>query len=514
MSIRAAVLLLLSCTSGLAIAEPFSAELLVRLDRVGAPVIAPDGSLAAFTLRQTDMEADAGRYDLWLTDLTSDGARQLTSHEANDTSPVWAPDSQSVFFLSSRSGSTQVWRIAVGGGEAQQVTDLPVDVGTFQVSPSGAHLVVSLSVYLDCQDLECTVQRDRAQADAKVTAQAYDQLFMRHWDYWLDDKRSQLFSLALDKSGRVEGDPLRVSHVDADVPSRVWGGSEEYAISADSQTIFFAARQRDGNEPTSTNFDIFAAPLDGTATVRNLTENNPAWDTMPVVSPDGQYLAYLAMSRAGFEADQYNVMLRDLSTGTTRVLTGDWDRSPSSLAFAPDGASLVMNAQDVGHKTLWRLDIESGDLARIIDGAYVSAFALTADKIVYAEDSFTSPSELFVADALGQGPIQLTHFTQGALDGVALGQYEQFSFTGAEDEEVYGFVVKPANFDPDKTYPVAFLIHGGPQGSFANHWHYRWNPQTYAGAGFAVVIVDFHGSTGYGQAFTDSISGDWGGKPL
>jgi dipeptidyl aminopeptidase/acylaminoacyl peptidase len=514
MSFRPVLLCFWLSTSAIAVAEPFSADHLVRMSRVGAPVAAPDGDLVVFTLRETDMDAGKGRYDLWLSDLEGGAPRRLTSHQANDTSPAWTPDGQSVLFLSSRGGSSQVWRIAVTGGEAQPVTDLPLDVGSFKLSPAGDRLVVSMSVYLDCEDLQCTVDRDQQQADSKVSARAYDALFMRHWDHWLDEKRSQLFALAIDDEGGIDGDPVRVSTVDADVPSRVWGGSEEYAISADSRTVYFAARLRDAGEPISTNFDIYAAPMTGDGKARNLTEFNTAWDTMPVLSPDGRSLAYLAMSRAGFEADRFEVVLRDLSSGETRALAADWDRSPSSIAFTPDGAALFMNAQDVGHKTLWRLDIASGDIQRIRDGAYISAFDLAGDRIVYAQDSLTSPSELFVAGADGGDPVQLTRFGEAWLSNVELGDYEQFSFAGAGDDTVHGFVVKPAGFDATKSYPVAFLIHGGPQGSFANHWHYRWNPQTYTGAGFAVVMIDFHGSTGYGQAFTDSISGDWGGKPL
>ncbi|MEM9387648.1 MAG: S9 family peptidase [Pseudomonadota bacterium] len=511
---RATTLLLSLLASGLAAAAPFSANHLVRMDRVGAPVVSPNGEHVVFTLRQTDMEAGKGRYDLWLSDLRKGSApRQLTSHEANDTDPAWSVDGQSVLFLSSRGGSSQVWRISITGGEAQPLTDLPLGIDTFKLSPAGDRLVVSISVYLDCDDLQCTADRDEQQADSKVSASAYDQLFMRHWDHWLDAKRSQLFALTIDEEGAIVGDPVRVSTVDADVPSRIWGGNEEYAISTDSQTVYFAARLRDAKEPSSTNFDIYAASMGG-GTATNLTQANLAWDTMPVLSPDGGSLAYLAMARPGFEADQYQVMLRDLKSGTTRVLTGDWDYSPSSMAFTSDGSALVMNAQDVGHKTLWRLDLASGANERIRDGAYISAFDLSAEGIVYAQDSLTSPSDLYVADAAGSNPAQLTHFGQHAMADLEVGDYEQFSFTGAAGDKVYGFVVKPTGFTPGKNYPVAFLIHGGPQGSFGNHWHYRWNPQTYAGAGFAAVMIDFHGSTGYGQAFTDSISGDWGGKPL
>jgi dipeptidyl aminopeptidase/acylaminoacyl peptidase len=497
-----------------ALAEPFTAEHLVRIDRVGSPAVSPDGDLIVYAVRHTDMEADRGRYDLWLSTVDGDEPRRLTTHEANDTGPAWSPDGRYILFLSSRGESTQVWRLPVNGGEAQPVTDLPLDVGTFRVSPTGDQLVVSLSVYLECDDLQCTADREAAQDDDKVTAQRYDQLFMRHWDHWLDERRSQLFALPLDEDGVADGAPVRLSRVDADVPSRVWGGNEEYAISPDGKTLYFTARLRDRDEPTSTNFDIHAVPMSGKGKPENLTSDNEAWDTSPVVSPDGRYLAWLAMSRPGFEADQFQVVLRDLRSGKNRVLTEDWDRSPSSIAFTRDGQALLLNAQDVGHKTLWRLGLDGGEPVKLVSQGSVTAFDDAGDAIVYAMNSLTSPSELHVFDPGTGDSRSITDFASRTLEGVTMGEFEQFSFRGAGGDTVYGFVVKPAGFERGKQYPVAFLIHGGPQGSFSNNFHYRWNPQTYAGQGFAAVMIDFHGSTGYGQAFTDSISGDWGGKPL
>jgi dipeptidyl aminopeptidase/acylaminoacyl peptidase len=336
---------------------------------------------------------------------------------------------------------------------------------------------------------------------------------MRHWDHWLTEKRSRLFALPLKNGVAASTEPLLLTkEIDADVPSRVWGGNEEYALSADGTTIYFAARIRDAKEPTSTNFDIYSAPMNGDGPTENLTEENLAWDTQPVLSPDGKSLAYLAMSRAGFEADRLRIMIRDLESGETRELAPDWDRSPSSIAFSHDGTSIYANAQDIGNKTLWRFDVASGKSERIIEHGNVSAVAVGVDVLVFAKDDLKTPSELFVFD--GAETTQLTRFSTPQLQDVEMGDYEQFSFAGANGEKVYGYVVKPAGFDEGKQYPIVFLIHGGPQGSFGNHFHYRWNPQTYAGQGFAAVFIDFHGSTGYGQDFTDSISGDWGGKPL
>ncbi|MEM9173190.1 MAG: S9 family peptidase [Pseudomonadota bacterium] len=495
-------------------AEPFTAEHLVQIPRVGSPVVSPDGKQVVYTVRQTDLEADKGRYDLWIRPVAGGDARQLTTHSANDTSAAWSPDGQSVLFLSKRGESTQVWRIAIDGGEAQAVTDLPLSVSTFRMSPTADRLVVSLSVFLDCEDLDCTLARQRSRKDDKVTATHYDQMFMRHWDHWLDETRSQLFSIALDEQGVASGEPARVSLIDADVPSRIWGGNEEYAISPDGKTLFFAARLRDADEPTSTNFDIYQAPLDKPKRLQNLTADNKAWDTGPLVSADGRYLAYMAMTRPGFEADQFQIVVRDLQTGSTRSLTHSWDHSPSSIAFTTDGQSLLATTQDVGHKTLWRIDLQSGEPVKLVGGGTIGGFDRAGEQVVYSMSSLTSPSELYVYDAETRESRQLTNVSEQALSDVDMGEYEQFSFTGANGDTVFGFVVKPTGFKRGRTYPVAFLIHGGPQGSFGNSFHYRWNPQTYAGQGFAAVMIDFHGSTGYGQAFTDSISGDWGGKPL
>jgi dipeptidyl aminopeptidase/acylaminoacyl peptidase len=495
-------------------AEPFTAGHLVRIDRVGAPAVSPAGDRVVYAVRHADIEADKGRYDLWLSDLDGGEPLRLTTHDGNDTSPAWSPNGQYVFFLSPRGGSTQIWRVSMDGGEAQQVTDLPLDVETFRISPTGDHLVVSASVYLDCEDLKCTAERDAKSEDDPVTAQAYDQLFMRHWDHWLDDKRSQLFAIPLDEDGNTGESSVRLTRLDADVPSRNWGGSEEYAISPDGKTLYFTARLRNRDEPTSTNFDVYSIPISGDGDLENLTEENEAWDTAPVVSPDGRYLAYLSMSRPGFEADRFRIVLRDLQTGNKRLLAEDWDRSPSSIAFTRDSGALLMNAQDLGQRSLWRLDLDGSTPEKLVAEGTVSAFDDAGKHIVFASRNLASPVELQVLDTNSSDSKQITSFGDRTLEGVTMGEFEQFSFAGAGSDTVYGFVVKPAGFEPGESYPVAFIIHGGPQGSSSNDFHYRWNPQTYAGQGFAVVMIDFHGSTGYGQDFTDSISNDWGGKPL
>ena len=298
----------------------------------------------------------------------------------------------------------------------------------------------------------------------------------------------------------------------ADVPSKPFGGDEDYAFSRDGARIVFSARLSDRSEPWSTNFDLYEVAADGSDAPRNLTADNPAWDAQPVFLANGD-LAWLAMARPGFEADRFKVMLRSARDGKVRPLTGDWDRSVGHLGASFDGKRLLATADDIGQVALFEIDPATGARSRLVGEGQVQAFAPAAQGVVIAWASLGSPPDLHLA-ARGQPPARLTSVNAALLGARELGAAEQFSFSGADGAKVHGYVVKPQGWTPGKKYPIAFIVHGGPQVSFANHWSWRWNPQVYAGAGYGVVFIDFHGSPGYGQAFTDSISQDWGGKPL
>jgi dipeptidyl aminopeptidase/acylaminoacyl peptidase len=245
----------------------------------------------------------------------------------------------------------------------------------------------------------------------------------------------------------------------------------------------------------------------------NLTGGNDAADRNPLVSADGRHLLWLAMQRPAYESDQLDVMLRDLPSGATRNLTEGWDRSVDGAAFGPDGESVYVTAEDTGTKPIFRIGLDGG-VAALTEGAAASSVTVAGERLVYVRESFAAPADLYALRLDGGEPTRLTSVNARALAGIEMAEYEQFSFTGAEDDTVYGYVFRPVGFEEGETYPIAFLIHGGPQGNFGEGWSYRWNPQTYAAQGYGVVTIDFHGSTGYGQAFTDSINGDWGGKPL
>ena len=494
---------------------PFTVEDLVILKRVSDPTVSPDGRRVAYVQRETDLGAGKGRTSLWLLDLGRPGSAplRLTDGKTNDSSPRWASDSRALYFLSERSGSSQVWHLSLASGEARRVTDYPLDVGSLKVSPRGNLLALSMAVFPDCPDLACTRSRLDAKEKDKASGRLYDRMFVRHWDSWSDGTRSHLFSVRLGADGAA-GVPVDVSKgFDADIPRKPFGGDEDYAFSPDGTTLVFSTRIAGRTEPWSTNFDLYQVAVDGSSAPVNLTAANPADDAQPVFLPNGD-LAWLAQDRPGFESDRYHVMLRNARTGAVRALTASWDRSVARLGAADDGRHLLATADDLGQRALYSIDVKSGTRAKLIGNGEVADFSPGHAAIVISLASLAGPADLYSIPSRGGAATRLTDVNHVLVAARNLSEFGQFDFKGWNDETVYGYVMKPHGFEPGRRFPVAFIVHGGPQGSMGNEWHYRWNMQVFAGHGYGVVSIDFHGSTGYGQAFTDSISRDWGGKPL
>jgi dipeptidyl aminopeptidase/acylaminoacyl peptidase len=514
-------------TAALAAPAGFTVQDLVAMDRLSELASSSAHQRLAFTVSTLDRDANRRRTDIWTVDAKDGGAPvRLTADPASDTSPAWSPDGQTIYFLSSRSGSSQVFRMSGSQpGDATQVTKYPLDVGAFALSPDGKQLAVALEVFVDCADLSCTVDRLAATEKRKATGRLYDSLLFRHWDTWADGRRSHLFVAPVDAFDKTPNaaapiDVMKGMH--ADGPSKPFGGAEEFTFTPDSRGLVFTARDAGREEAWSTNLDVWVAPLDGSQKPVNLTAANKGTDVGPVFSPDGKTLAYRSMARAGYEADKLRIMLVNWNDPSVphRVLAEKWDRSPNELVWSTDGKVLYATAQDVGQQSLFAIDVASGTTKALLAKGTVGTPARlktgAADAVAVLVDDLKSPAEVQVVstDGSAAAPVVRTSFNKARLANIAFGDVEQFSFPGWNNETVHGYVVKPTGFEAGKKYPVAFLIHGGPQGSFGNHFHYRWNPQTYAGAGYAAVMIDFHGSTGYGQGFTDAIKGDWGGKPL
>jgi dipeptidyl aminopeptidase/acylaminoacyl peptidase len=480
----------------------------VALRRLDSFVVSPDGALIVVQISRATPGRNRLDTSLWVVNADGTGSRRLPS-SGRLSSPAFSADGQTIYALSASTKKRQVVRLGLDGGRPTSVTQSPVDVESFVVSADGTMIAFSAQVYPGGPDtLTATAERLEAESKSRASGRVYDQLFARHWDRWANGRRRHLFVQPVRGGRAVDVMP----EMTADAPTRPFGGREQFAFSPDGRHLVFTARDAGRQEAWSTNLDLFAVPIDASSSPRNLTAENGATDTDPSFSPDGTMLAYLAMDRAGYEADKLTVIVRAWPDGETRRLTDAWDRSADAIAWSADGRTLYAIAEDTGQRGLFAIDVATGAVTPLVTNGSVGSIKVAGDAIFYSLDSLDGPADLYVLEA-GRHR-RITRLNAGAMREIALGDAEQFSFAGWNGETVHGYVVKPADFDPARTYPVAFIIHGGPQGSSGNHWHYRWNPQVYTGAGYAVVMIDFHGSTGYGQAFTDSIRGDWGGKPL
>ncbi len=501
----------------------FSVHDMVRMERVGAPIPSPDGRWLLHTRQSYDAEANQKTTNLWLVSVDGNQSKQLTTARGvADGSAIWSPDGRSILFGSSRDGGGKAWLLRLDGGEPRKFLELPIEIDNFRFSDDGKHLAFSAEVYPGTTPAE-TAKRDAELAKDPVKAKSYEKLMVRHWDTWEDGKRSHVFvqPLSWDADGNpsLAGEALDlVKELDADCPTKPFGGAEDFLFSPDGSEIAYVA-QVGADYAWSTDLDVYVVPVAGGPS-RCITESYRGSDKSPAYSPDGSALLWLNMARPGFEADRQVIHVMDRTSGAVRTIAGDWDRSVGSALWTPDGKTLIVTAEEEARQRVFAVDVASGAVRPLLkehwnDGlALIPARGNEPARLAYAQDSFLAPAELFRCDLDGAARLRLTRVNDARLDLIEQSQPEDFWFAGADDVKVHAWVAKPVGFEAGKKYPVAFVIHGGPQGAIGDHFHYRWNLNALAGAGYAVVAVNFHGSTGFGQKFTDAISGDWGGRPF
>ncbi len=480
----------------------------IKIKRVTDPQLSPDGKNLALVITAMSLETNRGNSDIYLVPAAGGTPVPFVFSPAADYFPRWSPDGKHLAFISTRGGSPQVWIIPAGGGEARKLTDFPGGVGSFSWSRSGKFLLLTSSVFPDCPDLEANRKRFEEQENSRVKARIYDHLLFRHWNSWFDGTRSHLFLFPL------EGEkPLDLTPGDFDTPPIALGGELDFCLSPDEKEIALVRNiDPELKLGLGTNNDLFLTAPDGKK-MEKLTLSR-ANDIDPRYSPDGRYLAYRAMSRPGFEADKLDLIIYDRQKKTFSNLTEKLDYSLSELLWAPDSKALYFLCEDKARTSLFRLTLAGGQIEKILEGHFLSSLRISPDgRTIYAlKQAINAPNDLYAFDLTTRKLRRLTEVNAELLASLELNAAEDFWFE-SEGDRVHGLLLKPPFFDPNQKYPLVMLIHGGPQGAWEDNFHYRWNAQMFAAPGYVVAMVNFHGSTGYGQAFTDSISGDWGGKP-
>jgi dipeptidyl aminopeptidase/acylaminoacyl peptidase len=486
-------------------AEPFTATAMMSLRRLTDPQVSPDGSQIVFVLAEVDLEANKAPTDLWSVPVRGGEPRRLTRHPASDSRPRWSPDGRWIAFISTRDGGPQVYVLDLRGGEARRVTSFAGGVETVSWIDE-ERLLVGADVFPACgADDACNAERLKELHSPPVVL-AYDRLPVRHWDTWDDGRRRHLFAVPLDGVGASDLTPGP-----DDVPPLTVGGPDGFGVSPDGKEVCFT-RKDARDEAWSTNGDVWVVPSAG-GQPRRVTQA-PGNDDACRYSPDGRLFAWRRQERAGYESDRWQVVVMDRTTARVRNLTADFDRQVESFVFSPDSRTIYLTAEDRGRSHVFAVPVSGGAVTPVLVGRSFTDLSPLPDgkTMVGTQASFTRPPEIVRFGTDGRDLERVTRVNDAVLAPFGLRDGESVTYEGAAGQPIQAWIVKPPDFDPTKTYPLAVLIHGGPQGAWSDAWSYRWNPQVYAGAGYVVFMPNPRGSIGWGQALTDAIRGDWGGK--
>ncbi|BDU71248.1 prolyl oligopeptidase [Mesoterricola silvestris] len=503
MNIARRILPLLICPWLSAAPRAFSIEDLYRLKDVAHLALSPDGSRVLFEVASQDLRKSTRATHVWMADLRSGAVRQLTFAGHSDTLPRWSADGKSFTFVSNREEGSQVWRMDMGGGEAKALTSFGPGIADPLVV--GKTLFFQSTVFPEAMADEA---RNKAMADklekGPVQAHLADSLLYRHWTSYRDFQYTHLFSAPAD------GGPVTaITSGPRDFP----GYDQSYDVAPDGRELCVATPN--GAEPArSTNTDLFLIRLDGDRTPVCITGANPAADGAPRYSPDGRWIAYKFQQVPGFESDRFRLGVYDRTAKAFRNLTEALDNPVESFQWSADGKALWFTIQEKGRYPLYRVELSSGKPVRMLEGQSIREFVVAPDQgsVVFVRNRVGEASEVWSCRFPGKELRKLTAFNDAVAAEVDLRPAEELWVKGADGTPVQVFIVKPHGFDPAKKYPLILNVHGGPQMMWSDTFRGDW--QVYPGAGYVVAFPNPHGSTGYGQAFTNAISRDWDGKVM
>ena len=499
----------LLCGGAFAAKRAFTIEDLYRLRQLQSLALSPDGQTVVFTVTTRDLPKAKSAEHIWMMRVDGGAPRQLTDHEKGESSPAFSPDGKQLAFISSRDGAADLYVLPLNGGEARKLTNISTGVADPLWSPDGRWIAFASDIYPECgADDACNKKVADRWSKGKLQAHMADSLLYRHWTDWKDGKRTHVL-LADVATGKVRD----LTPGDFDAPPFQLGGPLQYDFSPDSAELVFVSNH-DPHPASSTNSDLWLVPVSGSGQQRNITESNPAYDGSPQYSPDGRYIAYRLQKQPGYESDLFRLALYDRTAGSSRVLTESFRNWVEEFHWSADSKSIYFSAPVEGDEPIFQLSLDTGSVRRVLVDKAIAEYAVSKDgrRIIYVRSSVSEPREIFTANLDDRTPRRISHFNDAVLDEVDLPPAERMWFTGAGGAKIETFVVKPHGFDPAKRYPLILNVHGGPQQQWSDAYRGDW--QVYPGAGYVVAFPNPHGSTGFGQAYTSAISGDWDGRVI
>jgi dipeptidyl aminopeptidase/acylaminoacyl peptidase len=521
----------MTTTANAADKSPMTIDDLFKFKRVADPEISPDGKWVVYAVTTvTDAAANKTQSNLWLAPADGSGPpRQLTTTDKKDRHPRWSPDGKKVLFESTRSGDDQLWVIDISGGEAKQLTTISTEAGTGIWSRDGKQIAFVSAVYPEFSEKpykesnEANKKKIEEAGKNPVKAKVFKRLFYRHWDAYVEDKRQHLFVISLDPASNTAGEPKDVTPGDRDAypTSTTFSIGDDFTFSPDGKYLLFTAVPAEG-EAWTTNHDICRVPVTGGTTKwETLTAKNLAADTFPNFSPDGTKLAYRAQKKAGYEADKWELMIVEVDAsgafkGEPKSVTAKLDRSVDDFVWAVDNDTIFFVAEEGAATPIWEVHVSTGEIAQLVKGGTMSALSISRDgnRLAFQHVAMHQPPRVGAIGTVRGASETVRFFDPNAelLKTLDLPKPESVEIPVDGGVKMQMWILKPPGFDPSKKWPVAYLVHGGPQGAWEDGWSFRWNPEAWAAQGYIVALPNPRGSTGFGQQFVDEISGDWGGK--
>jgi dipeptidyl aminopeptidase/acylaminoacyl peptidase len=476
--------------------------------RVGSPQVSPDGESVIYTVTYYHIEENKSYRDIYLVAVSGGESKNLTDSPVNESNAIWHPDGKKIGYLSSASGSTQLWEMNPDGSGANQVSNIDGGISGFKYSPSGSKIFYIKSVKLD-NDIH-----DLFPDLPKANARLENDIMYRHWDQWHDYTYQHIF-IADYSDGRMgEGtDIMKGERYDS--PMKPFGGIEQIVWSPDGKMIAYTCKKKTGKAySVSTNSDIYFYEVE-TGRTTNFTDGMMGYDKNPVFSPNGKYLAWESMERDGYESDKNRLFLANLETGEKTDLTADFDQNVHSLSWDAESSAIFFTSNIHGTDEIYRLNLADGSISRLTDGIHnYQTVEQAGSKLVAQKVSMSQPAELYLVDPETGTDQPLTMVNKGILDQLTMGKVEERWLETTDGKQMHTWVIYPPNFDPNKKYPALLYCQGGPQGTVSQFWSYRWNFQMMAANGYIVVAPNRRGLPGFGQEWNEQISKDYGGQNI
>ncbi|MDR0499584.1 MAG: S9 family peptidase [Holophagales bacterium] len=478
-------------------------EDLYRLKGISGLNLSPDGTKLLLQVSTQDIKSSTRNANIWLLNTNNSECKQITHFDKSNFSAFWSKDGNSIYFSSNKEAGLQLWSISVNGGEAKRLTSFAPGVGSPKLLPAGNQVIFTASVFPEAgADGVKNTELLNTLESGPVQAHLAEGLLERHWDSWRDFQYTHLFCASF--NGGVEA----ITSGKIDFPAY----GQSFDVSPDGKEVC-AVTNIDAVTALSTNQDLFLINMDGDRKPRQITFNK-AFDGDPIYSPDGRWIAYRLQKRPGAESDRFRLAVLDRQTLKERVLTESIDSWVENPSWANDSKSIYFTIHEKGRTPLCRVELATGRISRILEGKVIREYVVSPNQktIFFTSTTVGQPLELYAFDTASKSVKQMTNFNNAVASEVDFRPAEEIWVKGADDKDVHVFIVKPHGFDPSKKYPLIMNVHGGPQMQWTDSFRGDW--QVYPGAGYVVAFPNPHGSTGYGQAFTDAISGDWNGKVM